>query len=481
MSISAELEQSAPLQAVRSVLSSEETEGWIVGGTVRDLLMGTDIDDIDIVVSSATDRVAKGVADRISGDVFSLSDKFGTWRVIAPDRSWQADLSPVNEGGIEADLHQRDFTVNAMAIPIGGGDVIDPVDGAKDLEDRLLRVVSEDAYHNDPLRVMRLARISCEYGFKPELESVAAAGRCSEGLQRVSGERVFYELSRLVTSDGVLEGLELLDNVGAMQVVIPELSALKGIGQTPYHHLDAHDHTIEVLKQLIRLERDDSELGPAAGAVSKLMAEPLADELSYRQSLRFGALFHDLGKSKTHAQRDDGRVTFMGHDREGKIMAADICARLRTSGRLSRYLQDLTLHHLRLGFMVHDRPLSRSQAYSYIKVCEPVALEVTVFSIADRLATRGDRTKQKAIDDHVELAREMIGYVLEWRDQHPRTPLVSGDELMAELSIKPGPVVGKLLDILDEAQYLEEIKSKKEALNLAKAKHGVIDAGGEGS
>ncbi len=471
MNVSAKLGRLAPVQAVSAALNSQDIDGWVVGGTVRDLLLKRQVDDIDVVVSSAAEPVAKHTAREVSGDVFSLSDKFGTWRVIGPGREWQLDISPVREGDIEADLKQRDFTVNAIAVPVDGGEAIDPTGGLKDLEDRCLRVTSETAYRNDPLRVLRLARISCEYGLEPERQSVISAGRHCDGLEKVSGERIFYELRKLLTMDEALAGIELMDQVGGLEVILPEFTALKGIGQTPYHHLDAFDHTIEVLRQLVLIEKDSSVYGDFADEVNEKLSGSLADGLSFKQALRFGAIFHDLGKSNTHAVRDDGRVTFMGHDREGRIMTADICRRLKTSSRLSAYLQGLTLHHLRLGFLVHERPLTKRQVYQYINICEPVALEVTVLSVADRLATQGERTKQRVIDDHLELSREMIGQILEWRAQFPRKPLATGGELTEALSIEPGPIVGQLMNILDEAQYAGDIKTKDEALSLARLKY----------
>lgn len=432
------------------------------------MMLEREIDDVDLVVVGDPEDAARSIAGSVGGAVFSLSDQFGGWRVIAPDGEWQADISTAREGGIESDLRQRDFTVNAMAVPIEGGDLIDPTRGLRDLESGILRVVDDSAYEVDPLRVMRLARIAAEYDFDPEEESVRSARRSAAALKQVSGERVFYELRKLVTADGALSGIELLDRVGAIEVVIPELAVLKGVEQTQYHHLDAYDHTIEVLRCLLQLEDDLSVVGDLADKVSEALAQPVADELDAAQTLRFAALFHDMGKSETRAVTDEGRVTFMGHDRVGKKMCAAICRRLRTSTKLSRYLEHLTLNHLTLGFLVHERPLTRLQIYSYITACEPVALEVTVLSIADRMATKGERTKEGTIGDHLELAREMIGEVVEWRKQRPRGPLVGGDELMAKLSIEPGPVVGELLERIEEARFIGEIDTEEEALALAR-------------
>ena len=149
-------------------------------------------------------------------------------------------------------------------------------------------------------------------------------------------------------------------------------------------------------------------------------------------------------------------------------MVASLCRRLRTSVELSDYLAAITRHHLHLGFLVHERPLTRRQVYAYMRACEPVELEVTVLTVADRLATRGERTRQEAVDAHLELARDLVGEGLEWRAGGPAEPLVRGDELMRELGLEAGPRVGELLELLRESQFAGEVSSREEALDLAR-------------
>ncbi len=161
------------------------------------------------------------------------------------------------------------------------------------------------------------------------------------------------------------------------------------------------------------------------------------------QALRFGALLHDIAKPQTRGMTDEGRVTFMGHDRAGAELATSILRRLRASEKLSGYVAALTLHHLRLGFLVHREPLSRRDVYDYLLTCSPVGVDVTLLSVADRLATRGDNS-ERAIARHLALARTMLPEALAWEANPPRPP-VRGDELARALGIAPGPQVGGLL------------------------------------
>jgi poly(A) polymerase len=216
-----------------------------------------------------------------------------------------------------------------------------------------------------------------------------------------------------------------------------------------------------VLERLIELEDE------AAGELREVLDEPLADELTRGEALRFGALLHDIGKPATHDVRDDGRVTFMGHDRLGEEMVRQMCRRLRTSERLSRFLGGVTRHHLVLGFLVPERPLDRRGVYRYLTRTSPVEVEVTLLSCADRLAIRG-KNAERAIDAHLELARELMPAALEWRrDGPPRLPL-RGDELAREAGIEPGPELGRVIEELREAAYAGDIEDRDDAVELAR-------------
>ena len=231
-----------------------------------------------------------------------------------------------------------------------------------------------------------------------------------------------------------------MDELGAMPGLLPELEALRGVEQNPYHHLDVYGHTMEVLGRLIEVEGDlEAFVGAAAAEVGELLTEPLADDLTRGGALRFAALVHDLGKPETRAVGQGGRVLFMGHDRAGVRLARALCSRLRASRRLADYLANLTLNHLRLGFLVHERPLSRRHVYDYLLATDPDSVDVTLLTVADRLATQGERTRQEAVDAHLELASEMVAEALAWRRAGPARSPIPGDELASELGHRAGP------------------------------------------
>ncbi len=459
------------IAAARTALEEDQGSAWIVGGAIRDALLGERVADADIAVEPGREESAARAIGRIAGgSAFQLSEEHAAWRAVSGTEGWHVDVAALRADSIEGDLRARDFTVNAIAIPLAGGDPIDPTGGMADSESRLLRAASDSAFGDDPIRLLRACRLSAGLGLTIDPGTLELARAHSVHAADPAGERQFAELRGIVAGPDPLLGIELMDRLALTAVVLPELETLRGVVQNPNHHLDVLGHTLAVLEEWLGIEADlRSFAGDLAGEIEAFLAEPLADELTRLGALRFGALFHDLGKPETRSE-GGGYVTFIGHDEVGARIIAGICRRLRTSRRLSVQLQGLALHHLRLGFLIHQRPLSRRAVYDYLVATEPVSADVTLLSVADRLAARGEGplASPEMVEAHLDLAREMLRDALAWhRDGPPRPPL-TGDELADELGLSPGPEMGKLLEELRAEAFTGEISGRAQALERAR-------------
>jgi putative nucleotidyltransferase with HDIG domain len=456
----------APIAVVaREALSGAEG-AWIVGGAVRDATLGREVVDLDLAVAGDPGAAAKQVGAALREHAFELSAEFGTWRVVSHSRGWQIDLTALRGGSIEADLAARDFTIGAIAVPLAGGEPLDPYAGLTDLAEGRLRAVGEESFASDPLRLLRAPRLAAELGLEIDERTAAlartAAGRAAEP----AGERQLAELRRLVGGPDPLRGLRLLGELGLTAVVLPELETLRGVEQGPNHHLDVYDHTIAVLEHALEVEGDLPRFaGERAAEVEALLDEPLADEINRRTALRFGALFHDIAKPATKAEFN-GFVGFKGHDEVGAEVIAEICGRLRASRRLTQHLQGMARHHLRLGFLIPEMPLPPRRVHAYLRATDPVTVDVTLLTVADRLSARGvgPIASPEMVAAHLQLAREMIAAGLDWRRQGPPPPLLRGDEIATELGIEPGPELGAALAELEAAQYAGEVTDRMGAL-----------------
>jgi putative nucleotidyltransferase with HDIG domain len=469
MTVSERLATAPPVALARRALAGGEGI-WIAGGAVRDAALGRDVLDLDLALAGDPAAAAKAIAREGRGHSFELSAEFATWRAVAADGSWQIDLTALRGETIEADLAERDFTVGAVAVPLAGGDPIDPHGGLDDLDRRLLRVVGERSFAADPLRLLRAARLAAGLGLQIDPGTASLARSEASRAAGAAGERQLVELRQLIGGPDPLRGLRILDELALTAVVLPELEALRGVEQGPNHHLDVHGHTIAVLERTLEVEADLERFGgERAGELADLLAEPLADEISRGTALRFGAILHDIGKPATRSEKH-GFVTFIGHDSDGVEIVGGLCRRLRASRDLTRHLQGLTLHHLRLGFLVHEAPLPPRRVHEYLRATGPVGADVTLLTIADRLSARGSGpfATEEAIEAHLTLARAMLAAALDWRREGPPRPLVRGDELAIELGMPQGPELGELLAELEAAQYAGEISSWDGAVEYAR-------------
>ena len=458
------------LELVRAALGGSRC--WVVGGAVRDELIGAPPStDLDLVIDGDVAAAARALARAARGVAFSLSDDFGAWRVVGPRHAWQADLNPLRGGSLDADLRLRDFTINAIARPLAGGERFDPLGGAEDLAARRLRLVGASAIADDPLRALRLVRLACELDLEPDAAARAAAIAGADGLGAISSERIYGELRRIIAADSVVRGVRLLLELRAAEVILPELVALRGVEQSRYHHLDVLDHTVAVLECAVALAREPGVvLGEQHdGELRSLLAAPLADELTRGDALRLGALLHDIAKAHTRAVWPDGRVGFPGHDVAGAEVAREILARLRAAERVRAHVAALTRHHLRLGFLVHRAPLARRELYGYLDACDAVSADVTLLSVADRLATRGAGAEE-AIERHLALARTVIGPGATPIARASSSPRIRAAGRPSRCHASAGPIIGELLAEIAEGSFAGELRSAEDAIAFAAAR-----------
>jgi poly(A) polymerase len=465
------LAASPAVAAARNALSGS-VEAWIVGGAVRDALAERPVVDLDVAVAADPADAARRVAAASGGPAFELSAEFRTWRALAGDRSWHADITALRGATIAEDLGHRDFTINAIAVPLADplGEPVDPFGGRSDLRAGTLSPVSDRSFGDDPLRILRAARLGAQLGFELDRSLLRLAREAAPRAAEPAGERQLAELRLLIAGPDPLRGLELLDEMHATGAVLPELDGLRGVGQNRNHHLDVHGHTLEVLANLLEVQQNLAEYaGDAAPAVADLLTEPLADEFTRGDALRFGAVLHDVGKPVTRQERGGGLVSFIGHDREGAVIVREACSRLKTSRALSRHLQALTLHHLHLGFMTHERPFPRRRLYDYLKLTAPVAADVTLLTVADRLSARGTgpTATPEMIEAHLELAREVLAPAIAWHREGPPKPPIAGDQLAEAVGIRPGPELGRLLGEIEAATFTGEIATADDAIEYA--------------
>ncbi len=416
--------------------------GLLVGGAVRDALLGRDPIDLDWLVTDP-EAAARRLAARVGGALVALDPERGYWRVVHGEATW--DLSAPLHGDLDADLRRRDVTINALAWRPGTAEVVDPTGGRADLRARRVRLTSPHTLREDPLRAWRVVRIAAQLGFRIARDTrdqvrAAAATLASGGWPRPAPERVGAELDLVLATSVAGRAVRALDDLGLLALDLPELVAGRGLRQGPLHHLDVLDHQVEALQRLVD-------------------AFPEADV-----ALRWATLLHDVGKPPSH---EAGSVTadalvvrdrFHGHDAVGAELTATALERLRRPRAVAARAAALVAAHMR------PLPSDERSARRFVHRLRPLLPDLLRLMVADREAARGRAAHAGARRGY----RERVGRVLAVLDEAPPpAPLVTGHDVMAAFGLPPGPVVGELLAGVAEARALGEVGDREAALAYA--------------
>lgn len=481
---------------VTSWLAQQDAEIYLVGGCIRDWLLGRPIADLDVVTAGDGLVLARRLADSFRGDYFALDMARSTGRVILLEeegRRLEVDVARFQGQDLAADLALRDFTINSMAVEVRAlEDVVDPYDGMADLEAGRIRPVSDGSIRNDPLRAMRALRLAGQLDFVLDTQTQALIRRDGMGLAQVAGERVRDELAHLIALPHASLYLAQMDGLGLLTIVLPELEALRNLAQPPPHHLDALDHSMGTVRSLEALlqalgggeqraggaldpELPDwpmmSLLSPFAERVCSHVQRVMSDSRSRLVALKLAALLHDVGKPETRTVDGDGRVRFLGHQRVGAKVAAEALRRLRFSGSEVRLAETVVEQHMRPLLLASEKSVTSRAIYRFFRDTGEAGADVLLHALADHRATYAPEAEDDGWLSLVELVARMLG---DYWDRRPERvappPLVDGHDLMREFDLEPGPQIGELLEMVREAQVAGEVESRQDALSLLRTR-----------
>jgi poly(A) polymerase len=431
-------------------LSSLGIDFYFVGGYVRDHLLKRETHDIDIAVQGDALDVGKQVAHHTGGVFVVLDEEEGIARVA--NHGWNVDFSTI-KGSLEDDLKRRDFTIDSLAQK-PSGEIIDLFGGREDLQRGTIRAVTNFAFSEDPIRLLRAVRLSQELGFCIEEETKGLIQNQAHLISLSPKERIREEIVRILSHPNSAPALDELDRLGLLTQIIPELSSLKGVDQPPEHFFDVFEHSLKTVAYLEEI---------LASEVSLPYQKYVQDD---EVLLKISALLHDIAKPETKTM-DEGRIRFLSHAIRGADKASQILTRLRFSKVEVRMVAKMVEYHLRPTQMAAPSELPTPHAiYRYFKDTGEVGVHILLLSLADHLAARGPNLDHQSFSEHVKLC----SYVLRKREKEESMvfppKLVSGHDIMHTLSITPSPRVGKILDRIREAQAEGKVKTRKEALDF---------------
>ncbi|MEN9741815.1 MAG: hypothetical protein RIR66_771 [Actinomycetota bacterium] len=429
----------------------------LVGGSVRDLILQRDSGDLDFTTPAVPEEIVK-ITSKWADHIWDLGMEFGTVGVRKNNQVFEITTyrsevyvsdsrKPSVKFGtdIKEDLIRRDFTINAMAVMLPSLEFIDLFNGVEDLLKRVIRTPREAqfSFSEDPLRMMRAARFASQLGFMPVADVIIAATEMRDRISIVSAERVRDEFTKLIMGANPLQGLEILEGTKLSELIIPELPALQLEIDEHHRHKDVYEHSLKVLSQAIDLEQ---------------MHEPTCEP---DLVLRLAALLHDIGKPKTRKFESGGGVSFHHHEVVGAKIAKKRLAALRYSNEIIDSVTKLIELHLRFhGYA--DGQWTDSAVRRYVRDAGDQLVRLHKLTRAD-CTTRNQRRAMMLAATYDDL-EDRIAKLLEQEELSAIRPDLDGQEIMAELGLKPGPQVGAAYDHMLNVRLDKGPLTKDEAL-----------------
>ncbi len=477
----------------------KELPVYLVGGAVRDALLGRSEYDLDFATPGDALKISRKLADNLGGAYYPMDLERNVARIVFKPGELsvdglthpiKVDISRFQGASLDEDLQQRDYTINAMAVEVHHPEeLVDPLHGAEDLLKKRLRACSPHSLSADPVRILRGVRFAVDLELKILPDTLDLMREAGSQLPNVSAERVRDELFRILALAHPGTALRILDRLGALPHVLPEVSALKGVKQGSPHVLDAWEHTLDIINRLDSLlevlapqfdpdKAGNLSLGLVAlqlGRFRRELAEHLAAALNperpHRGLLYLAGLLHDVGKPASQSIDENGVIRFIGHDQYGSRLAEKRGLALKLSNLEISRLVTIVGHHMRPSLLSHpaESP-SRKAIYHFFRDTGAAGVDICLLSLADVLATYGTSLPQERWARHLEVVRALLGAWWEERAEKILPPaLIDGDELKNVLALPPGPLIGYLLEAIREAQASGEVHDREEALSLARS------------
>jgi poly(A) polymerase len=437
---------------------------YLVGGSVRDLMLGRQPADYDIAVELDARGVADRIATRLGARVILLGHGTNAIHRVAT-RTVCVDTAVLKGADIYSDLGARDFTINAMACTLEYGDIIDPFDGGSDLDNRIVRMVTHNAFDDDPLRLIRAYRMAAELDFAIHAKTRSAITERCLRIQEPAGERIWNELSRIMATPASHAHITAMADTGMLEALFPELITLRACRQNQFHTHNAWDHTLSAYGALEAVMSNPGMWLPnsAVGFVQSL-------DHTHRVLLKLAILLHDIGKPGAAQTDPDGSIHFHGHPGRSALLADGICQRLRLSRKLTDGVVGIVRHHddplalfltLRRDGKVSPRTVGR-----FFRKNAPLSPHLLIHALADELG-KGDLPTPSEETPAAFIISLIERYFEEIRPRMERHALLTGRDLIDHFALKPSPLIGRLLEAVEEAYLAGELRNRREALEMA--------------
>ncbi len=437
---------------------------FVVGGTVRDFFMGLESTDRDIIVM---DEDAKSFALKLS-DLFEatfvpLDEENKIYRLVLPDKINYIDVTNPVGGTIEKDLMRRDLSINAIAVDIRSGELIDISGGVTDIYNKCLNYVNEQNFVDDPLRLLRVYRFQALFGFELAPETINAVCKYSDLITTPAVERINYEILKLFNGKYADKALENMNKTWVLEKIFPFVKELKQVPPNSHHHLDLFHHCIETVKQIQFLYENSSD------EVKNHLDKVDFGGFSRLAHLKLAGFLHDMGKFATWTIEEDGKHRFIKHDDVGSKMAVKFLKNLHFSNKQIDYISSMVKYHIYPSHVMTSPQITEKIMMRYVRKMADNSIDAIILAQADRLSARGPEITDEIVEKNINSLNMLLKYYIEIKDSlKPLPKLLSGNDVMEILNLKPSKKLGEVMSALHEAQISGDVITKEHAVEFVK-------------
>lgn len=450
-------------EILSKIIDKFDNEIYLVGGTVRDFYMGLESTDRDIIVMDENAReFALKLSELFQATFVPLDEENKIYRIVLPDKINYIDVTNPVGDSIEKDLMRRDLTINAIAVNIRTGELIDISGGVTDIMNKCINYVNELNFVDDPLRLLRVYRFQALYGFQLAPETINAVCKYSDLIHKPAVERINYELLKLFGGEYAHVALENMNKTWILEEIFPFVKELKQVPPNSHHHLDLFHHSIETVKQVQILYNE------APDEVKEHLSRIDFGGFSRLAHLKLAAFMHDIGKFSTWTI-EEGKHRFIKHDDVGSKMSVKILKDLHFSNKQIDYVSSMIKYHIYPSHVMTSPQITEKIMMRYVRKMDTNSIDAIILAQADRLSARGPEITDQIVERNITSLNMLLRFYLEARETlKPLPKLLSGNDVMQILNIKPSKRLGEIMDALHEAQISGDVITKEHAIEFVK-------------
>lgn len=450
---------------LNKIILNFDNEIYLVGGSVRDYFMNIESHDRDLIVMDEDARLfSEKAAKFLNASFVPLDEENRIYRLVMPNKIDYLDITNPVENSLEKDLMRRDLTINSVAVNIRTGEIFDITGGIADIKNKIINLISNENFVDDPLRMLRVYRFQSLLGFDISIETTQAIINNANLISKPSVERINYEILKLFCGKYSVKALEAMDVSGLLEIIFPFVKELKKVPPNTHHHLDLFNHSLETVNQVQLLYEDSDD------EIKNHLEKADFGGHSRLAHLKLAAFMHDIGKFSTWTIEKSGRHRFIKHDDVGSKMAKTILKNMHFSNKQIEYISKMIKNHIYPSGVMCAPEVNEKTMMRYLRKMEEDAIDEIILAKADRLSARGPEITDEIVKNNIDSLTKLSKFCLNTQKNiKPLPKLLSGDDVMQILNIEPSKKLGEVMDALHEAQISGDVTTKEHAIEFVKA------------